>query len=484
MAISDCFNEWRIENAAYHISFKDYNVEELQFPFIAQTPIKGGLLMLVHSISKGKVTYSDEKNKKQEISEKDFLQKWSGVVFYAEASSQSGEEGYLGKQLIGVLELIKGPAFIALFLTAILIDVDFRNLGLGYAGLIVLKLIGLGISVLLLMHSINANNPLIQNLCSLGKKNSCNAILKSDAAKATSWLSWSEVGFFYFAGSLFTLLFVPSSLNLITLLNALSLPYTIWSIYYQYRHRNWCVLCCAVQTILWLEFITALVFNLSPLSFVLSPVLFSFSALSFSAPIMLWYVLKPTLQKASEYRLLKNQLKKFKYDSELFGHALTKQPHYAVPSEIFPITLGNPKAQTVITMVSNPFCGPCAKAHEILNQWLRNRNDIQLKIIFATADHEDDDTTKVVRHVAALSLTNDAALVEKALKQWYAQPKKNYEEWAKSFQVNIDESVHETTTKQKQWCDMAEITVTPTILVNGYRLPEPYQLEDLPYLIN
>jgi hypothetical protein len=38
--------------------------------------------------------------------------------------------------------------------------------------------------------------------------------------------------------------------------------------------------------------------------------------------------------------------------------------------------------------------------------------------------------------------------------------------------------------KQKEWCDMAEIAFTPTILVNGYKLPEPYRLDDPKYLIN
>ena len=160
------------------------------------------------------------------------------------------------------------------------------------------------------------------------------------------------------------------------------------------------------------------------------------------------------------------------------------QPCYVVPNELMPVVLGNTDAATVITMVSNPFCGPCAKAHQILNEWLKNRDDIQLKIIFATANHDDDNKTKVARHIAALNLTRDTAFVEKALNDWYGQREKKYEIWVKNYPVTITDEISKVTQKQAEWCDMAEIALTPTILVNGYKLPEPYRLEDLKYLIN
>ncbi|WAC41404.1 cysteine peptidase family C39 domain-containing protein [Pedobacter sp. SL55] len=488
MAVSDCFNGWHLPNAGYLIKKENYKVEELKFPFIAQLPANGGIFILVHQITKGKVIYSDEKVKRKEITEHEFLDTWSGILLYAKATEKSGEEGYFTKQLIGIANALIVPCFILIVMLATALFINFSAAPLAFSLLLAIKFIGVGISVLLLAHGVNANNPLVQNLCSLGKKNNCNAILKSDAAKATSWLSWSEVGFFYFAGSLLSLIFVPSSLYFLVWFNILALPYTLWSIYYQYSHKSWCVLCCAVQIILWLEFAIALVFGLLPFSFSsfslqLLPSAF-YLLLSFIAPVLLWYILKPVLQKSSEYRLLKQQLNKFKYNAELFGHALTKQPRYAVPNEIAPITLGNPEAQTIITMVSNPFCGPCAKAHETLDKWLKTRSDIQLEIVFTTADHDDDQRTKVARHVTALSLTNDVALVEKALNHWYELREKKYENWAKDFQIEIGEEVNVATKKQKQWCKMAEITFTPTILVNGYKLPEPYQLDDLPYLIN
>lgn len=246
MAISDSFNEWQVSNAAYHILKEEFSVEELRFPFIAQMPANGGQFILVHKIVKGKVIYSDEKVKRKEITEEDFLKSWSGILLYAEASEKSGEDGYVGKKMLEIIDGLKIPLAILILVLTIVFAVNFSTVALDFSLLLIVKSIGIGISVLLLAHGVDANNPLVQNLCSLGKKNNCNAILKSDAAKVTYWLSWSEVGFFYFAGSFLSLLFVPSSISLLILINICALPYTLWSIYYQYNHKNWCVLCCTV----------------------------------------------------------------------------------------------------------------------------------------------------------------------------------------------------------------------------------------------
>lgn len=146
--------------------------------------------------------------------------------------------------------------------------------------------------------------------------------------------------------------------------------------------------------------------------------------------------------------------------------------------------MGNAEADTVITMVSNPFCGPCSRAHKTIEEWLHTRDDIQLKVIFSTADHDHDSGTKMARHITALSLMNDQQVTEKALNAWYDQSSKNFESWAEQFPVTIVGEVASVTEKHKAWCKMAEITFTPTILINGYKLPEPYRLEDLKYLIN
>ena len=52
--------------------------------------------------------------------------------------------------------------------------------------------------------------------------------------------------------------------------------------------------------------------------------------------------------------------------------------------------------------------------------------------------------------------------------------------------IPVDIRVKETEEeleKHWQWRTRTGITATPTILVNGYLLPDGYEIEDLPFLI-
>ncbi|WP_412467248.1 thioredoxin domain-containing protein [Pedobacter sp. KLB.chiD] len=484
MAISDCLTEWRVANEANVIPKENY--KDLEVPFIAHFAENGGNIILINSTTNGSIGYFDGRRQNSSMSENEFLKKWNGIVLRAEADEDSGEAEYNQNRWKDLFQILKIPMLFTILLVGIGIRIYalFPILTLPYYTQLVINILGVVITSLLLVSSVDNNNYLVQNLCSLGSKNGCNAILKTDASKLTNWLSWSEIGFIYFTGGLLSLLITPSSLFLIAGFNLLAMPYTVYSITYQYRHKNWCALCCMVQGLLILGCINVLVFKLWFFSFNNVPIsAFYLVPFSFLLPITIWYILKPFFEQAVQFQPLKQQLNKFKYNSDLFDKVLKNQPCYAVSNELMPIVLGNPQADTVITMVSNPFCAPCAKAHRTIDEWLKYREDIQLKIIFTTADHEDDDRTKVSRHISALTTLNNAQLVEDALNDWYMQKTKQYNDWAVKYPVNFDTAVNGITEKQKQWCEMAEISFTPTILVNGYKLPEPYTLEDIKYLI-
>lgn len=480
LSISSCLNDWQVKNAVYHIDKSEYQ-DGLLFPFVAHFPENGGRFILVSSINDKGINYADELVKNGLMPEEEFLKRWDGIALHAEPNSESGDKRYASHRFEELLRSFLTPFAIIAFSIFLYTILPMHKLSWTFSALAFLKAAGIGVSVLLLMQSLNANNPFIKNLCTLNGKNDCNAILKSEAAKVASWLSWSEVGFFYFTGSFLALLVDPTSLPILALFNLLALPYTIYSITYQYRNKNWCILCCSVQVILALE---ALCFVFGEQLKFSIPVISLATLVSFMIPVIAWAFLKPFFTKAAQINSLKGQLKKFKYNTELFQQALKNQPRYAVPDDLMPIVLGNPNGETIITMVSNPFCEPCAKAHENLCNWLKSRNDIKLKIIFTTADREDDEKTKVSRHASELSKLNDIDLLDSALNDWYNQSVKKYEIWAKKYPISLERDTKLVTEKQKEWCVLTEIKVTPTILINGYKIPAPYQLDDIKYLLD
>jgi hypothetical protein len=484
LALSDCLTSWKVPNEAYQLDKEKYEIEELPFPFVAHLKILGGQFTLITNVKEGIVEFSNEKQRRGKIGKEEFLKQWDGVILYAEKAEGSGEEYYSQSLIKGWVNNLRLPFLLLIILSLIFYAVDYTE-SPGYYVLLGLKLAGIVVSGLLLVHSINASNPFIQNLCGLGKKNDCNAILKSDAARVTSWLTWSEVGMFYFAGSFLCLLIIPSSIVFISLLNLLCLPYTFYSIGYQIKIKTWCVLCCSVQALLWLEAFTHLLNGYDLQSLAVS---FSFTQmlsylLCFLLPAATWSFIKPFLLKASQLEPLNQQLKRFKYSAVLFNQALKNQPRYAMHQDVKPLVFGNSNAQNIITMVSNPMCNPCGAAHNTIDRWLEYRDDLQLNIVFMTGNHDDDIRTKVARRICALNLQGDGVTVEKAMKDWYKAKSGDLEAWGGKYPVEIGDDINEIIARHKNWCDLVDITFTPTIFVNGHKLPQPYLLDDIQHLL-
>ncbi|HJP62305.1 MAG TPA: thioredoxin domain-containing protein, partial [Mucilaginibacter sp.] len=269
------------------------------------------------------------------------------------------------------------------------------------------------------------------------------------------------------------------------ILNVVSLPYTFYSIYYQARvAKQWCTLCCIIQALLWTEFIPLLSIN-QPLTLNFIAQLQDISALvvCLASPVVVWAMLKPLFLKSQQLEPLKDQLRKFKYNTELFHLMLNDQPKYAMPDESWSIVLGNVEANSVITMVTNPYCPPCAKTHKLLDDLLEANGNVQARIVFTALNTDDDQKTPVARHMMALHELQDKSIVKKAMHDWYEEKQKNYEAWAKKYPVQLNAANFYMLDKQRAWCELAEVKGTPTLLLNGHILPAAYQLPDLKYML-
>jgi protein-disulfide isomerase len=160
-----------------------------------------------------------------------------------------------------------------------------------------------------------------------------------------------------------------------------------------------------------------------------------------------------------------------------------EQPRHALLDDIHSIILGNREAKNIITIVSNPYCEPCSQTHKTLDQWLSIRDDIRLQIIFSAFNQEKDAVTTVASHFISLKSKNDDQSLKRALNDWFEQKHKNYERWAEEYPVNEDIPTFEILEKHKEWCEMTNVKMTPTIFINGRKLPKVYQIEDIKYFI-
>jgi uncharacterized membrane protein/glutaredoxin len=488
-AISDILDHWLIPNAAYNASVKEIIETEIPAPFIAC--FREGKFVMVNEINGDYAKISDEHGDNQQFDIAEFRKKYRGTILAFQKDSSSGETDYdrkrrreigddlrvpfiiAGLTTVFVLFLLSTPGALSIFKTHII-------------SLFLFKSAGLAISVLLLMQSLDANNPVVKRICGSDENKNCNAILSSNAAKIADELSWSEVGFFYFAGTWLTLLLNsnnPALIEILAIMNVFALPYTVYSIYYQWRiAKQWCIFCCAVQAILWLEFFS----NVSNLQGGLHlPGIQDSSKLLIGLfiPVIIWMFIKRLLMSSGELNLLKPELYRFKYNKDFFKNILEKEGRHQLVPEEDTIVMGNREADHVITIVSNPYCSACSDAHKILDELMDIRDDVKLQFVFLTRIYSKELDKKVLTHFMNLRSRYDDSGVKKALGEWYEQKTKSYDLWRLNHPVDDFNDDAEEIVKQKVWCKSVGITGTPTLFINGRKLPDPYKPEDIKYLL-
>lgn len=487
LAISEILSSLRLDNAAYFMELHDISNEYC--PLITQISRNNGEFVLVEQILEKSVRLTSNGTDAFDIDLDEFSKIYCGAILVAEASDEVTDIDYKRNRRKEIVEALRLP-FLITSSGLIVFALIFQNLSyitsIGAAILTwdLVKGLGISVTILLLIQAFDANNALVKKFCNNTENNGCNNILSSKAAKLTEELSLSEIGFFYFLSTFLILLFHGKSIaviQILSLLSVLSIPFTLYSVYYQYSvAKQWCSFCLTVVALLWIEFALSIRFLGEPIRLINLRELISVITL-FIVPVALWVYLKPAIGLSKSNSLLKQNVDKFKKDTKIFNAALLSQP--PIPEQDWSIRLNNnSEIQKIITIVSNPTCMPCAKAHILLDQWLDTVEGLQLRIVFWGFPNDPKDYTyKVARHLMLLS-NQQSPLLRQAINAWYRSGM-SLDDLEKTFPVTEIADVDELMLIQHQWCGIINVSRTPTIFINGYHLPEPYELVDIKYMI-
>jgi len=495
-SLGNTFERFHIPHEAF--TTEKENFEQLTAPFIAylKNQSTGKDFVLVTSITNNEVSYIAENKKIKTISKEFFLKDWEKIVLKAEADDKSGEKDY---QLNHKKEIAQANKNFALAGAAVLLFFStvyffLNSLPVNFiasaASILLIKILGLTLSVLLLVYEIDKSNAFVKSICIAGKQTNCGAVLQSKASKLLG-MSWSEAGFFYFASTFLFALFpgisFPTKVCILSVANCLAAPYILFSVYYQWKVvKQWCPLCLMVQAVLFMELIWTIVnfwshpfLPAASLVIVILPI-----AYCLSLPIVLWYIIKPLFLKSKNEPVYKAAYKRLLYNPNTFNNLLQQQASAPDGYQNIGITIGNPDAANTIIKVCNPFCGPCAKAHSVIDEILHNNKDVKLKLIFTASNDANDERGNVARHLLAINENQNALQTQQALDDWYLSNKKDYNVFSEKYPMNGELKRQEKQIEEMStWCKEAQITGTPTFFINGKRLPETYSINELKYIL-
>lgn len=481
LSLSETLSDLAIDNMA--VSITADRLEEVPFPAVAH--FSRGHFVVLDSFENGQVSYFDPAKGHITQSLGEFVPEWSGVLLMAELDQEThrGEEGFLFKKYR--TPLIVGST-ILLFVLGII--AGFVTVPAGWATwlpLLGLKAIGLTTAVLLILKEEGISNALVHKICDTNTKTSCGQVLDSPAAKLFGWLKMSHLGLIYFGGGSLALLTGIASGNLFSIVvclgvfTVLALPYTLFSVYYQAAVvKKWCVLCLVVQLVFWLEFAAGApiwsygtsLFNWTSIFHVI---------ISFGLVTMFWLLFKPSFQLKKDLLERETKLNFFLKNDQIMQSVIESAPPALPVNFDDQVILGDPEAPIEVTMVSNVFCGPCAKKHEALVKLMDELPGIlRVQVLFTAKKDAEDKQNQVSQHLIGLHYQYDYKKCLEASSFWYKH--KDQEALVKKYPLTEEslQKAQQLHAQHASWVEREHITGTPTILVQGRQLPIGFDLEN------
>ena len=484
-SICDALNEWKIEN--YPMRLDRDELRDAGSPFIAHLKDKEEKIAFVPGFNgNSKVTYYDSFGKSKTVGKETFFNMYSGVSILIDPGEDSGDRDFTEKaqadMLNRILPFLVGLALILYSVYAILTAEENRlNITFRYFALLLTKLIGLGLSVLLVLKDLNINSRLADTLCGFASKTNCNSLLNTDAVKVYGWLHWSDVGVIYFLTGLLMMIGFPETAdyNLMSIISFGALGYVVYSIYYQaVVAKTWCPLCLGVQAVLLSEAAIQAPYLLRPEITWNSVVHYGsiFITVAFGVILYKGYFTNKQLSQQERIAYLK-----FKKNPTVFTNLLYNSTRkiFNFPQNYF--VIGKSDAPVIVTAFLSMTCNPCQKAFNQLKTLVSNEN-VQVNLIFSLHDKVGPLIMQMVLHLNENKSTEAIGLLD----TWYNANGNERElmirQASKSYSSNSSFKAI-----QKKHSDLfvaAEIAGTPTIFVNGHILPREYQIDDIAYFID
>jgi uncharacterized membrane protein len=351
-----------------------------------------------------------------------------------------------------------------------------------------LALGGLVISVLALGVELGMQNNTIKQVCGTLSKGGCEKVLKTHYATGWAGFTIADISTIYFLTQL--VIYVIGCYNT-TFNKALyplafgGIPVVALSIYIQgVKIKHWCFLCLCIAGVLLLQFAIAINNNWNEaLNYSIS----LFIGALFLSSLFFWPIKKLLISnKSSQLKLI--ELKRWKLDLELFMYQWKNQEEVDETIWKNDLLLGNAKAPLLIIIVCSPYCQPCAHAHQHLHSILK-KYDGKLKVLIRWSCPPGDGNDTISRTVKTLlqvsSEQNDNQLVAECLNDWFNKMDISSWEakWTNHTLTTEKINVQKRWQQHREWVAMNRIIYTPTIFINGLKIPSRYSMADLELLL-
>ncbi len=413
----------------------------------------------------------------------DLKEHWTGVVIFPEKNTHWATEQHTAyrkrakqQQLTALVLSLTGLA-ILVYTVSIFSNPLYPVFGF-------LSLCGLCISVYASGVEMGLQNQLVKQVCGAISKGGCERVLQSKYAVGWLGITPADVSLLYFCTQFICYaagIFYPPLLSAMWLFAFGGIAVSAWSLFIQAtKIRQWCALCLAIVLVLLLQAGLAFAIPRTPITY--------WTILSFAGLLLLlsagFFPIKTLVKESSKAKLKLAELKKWKLDPVLFaGEWAKEQP---VDTTVWPqdLLMGEADSPLRITAACSPYCNPCAITHRQLDQLLHRFSGIlqvQVRLLSVPDDEANKYTVAVKSILRAARKANTEKDVHQMLSDWFEWM--NDDTWQEKWKTDAGMDVHEALLRHQQWIAQHNIEYTPTLFINGRKIPGRYNLDDLAQLL-
>ncbi|MCF6348125.1 MAG: thioredoxin domain-containing protein [Flavobacteriaceae bacterium] len=479
-SVTGVLGHFNIKNMALEVPKNRETLFQLPTSFISIIIEKNEFVIVTQHENNIELLYSNKKKKIVSLDE--FLEMWSGIIVVIEKDTfVIPNKKVTNTTLLNSVYVLSAIVILGLFF--------ITKPSLFQSTHFVLSLIGIGISSLIVKHELGFQSKAIDKFCTATESTSCDAVLNSKGASISKHFKLSDINLIYFIGIALSWLFLvnfSTNNSTIIIISLITVPITLYSIYYQYIIiKKWCPLCLGIVAVLWLQCCTLF---LAKTSFISIKLDFNSSFIlffSFLITATLWLFIKPLLKKQQELEKLEIEHYKFKRNFELFNAVYSKNEIINTqPIDSKEIVLGNKNALLRILIVTNPSCFYCKEAHTDLENILKKNSDtINITIRFnINIKDKNSIAHRVTEKLIEIYNTESEELCIDALHEVYKSDV-DLDKWIFKWGEPSNGIFNNLLKMQQDWCHENSINFTPALYVNGKQFPKEYNRSDLNYFI-
>lgn len=344
-----------------------------------------------------------------------------------------------------------------------------------------LSLLGIYISLELFNQKFGEESVVVNNICGKaannGSQSSCSKIFSSDKIDILG-LKLSDFSLIYFLGITVIGLIFPNAQLVLKVIAFFSSLVILYSLYIQvFVEKTLCKICILIIFILLAQItISSLYFKWEV-----------FLSIIFISVILL-IVIFSTVVFVNNLMIQKEELKKsnaknlrFKRNYDLFKRELLdyKKIEFNDNQTFF---LGNKNSKLHISIISNPYCGFCKRAHEIIEDLLKKYpNDISVQIRFNYFPESSEKYTQLISDFLNIYKNKFENEFLKAIEIWFES--KNEDQVKEISNMKIIEDLSDIIRISMENIAL-NLSFTPILIINGYKFPEKYDREDIYYFID